>query len=499
MSQRKEGGRKHDSAGAREALSIASNDQASHESLASSVTMEAVRRYVEAERDHGRRVFLWISAVFLLVALAVLATFVSIGIFILRNARKATTIADSIRVETESYASELANASRRVAGIETKQAEVLDAVQKQEAERAQKNRLLRSDLERFSRWIGENNARESKSLAALESRLRELEQAVTKTVSQAKTEMGTVGTQQSDALAAVAGVKQEEIGLSVPDATAENAQPAERSAAADIEVSAESESPDDSGRPSLSDTSARAPVEPAPPAETTAGSSLEAVIPPTSDGAQREISVVTFPNGDRYEGEFKDGLLHGWGVYYYANGDKYEGEFKTDVKHGKGAFTYHSGDKHIGEFKDGVKHGRGSFIFHNGDRYAGEFRDDMINGKGTMLYKKGNKYTGDFASGLKHGNGTLIFSNGDKFEGEFKDDLRHGRGVYLWADGAKYIGDFRQSRMHGEGRYVYPGGEEYVGSFREGKKHGEGVSVYPDGRKFKGLWEDDSLKKVIGD
>ena len=36
-----------------------------------------------------------------------------------------------------------------------------------------------------------------------------------------------------------------------------------------------------------------------------------------------------------YDGELKNGLRHGQGVFYYANGAKYEGMWKDNMKHGK--------------------------------------------------------------------------------------------------------------------------------------------------------------------
>ena len=35
-------------------------------------------------------------------------------------------------------------------------------------------------------------------------------------------------------------------------------------------------------------------------------------------------------------GEFKEGLMHGRGIFKYTNGDVYEGEFLSDVRHGSG-------------------------------------------------------------------------------------------------------------------------------------------------------------------
>jgi len=37
---------------------------------------------------------------------------------------------------------------------------------------------------------------------------------------------------------------------------------------------------------------------------------------------------VTYPSGDKYVGEYKDGKNNGQGTYTYANGDKHVGEFK---------------------------------------------------------------------------------------------------------------------------------------------------------------------------
>ena len=53
-------------------------------------------------------------------------------------------------------------------------------------------------------------------------------------------------------------------------------------------------------------------------------------------------------------GEYKDGKIwNGHGTYTYPNGDKYEGEFKDGEKNGQGTFTFSDGSKYVGEFKDG--------------------------------------------------------------------------------------------------------------------------------------------------
>ena len=39
---------------------------------------------------------------------------------------------------------------------------------------------------------------------------------------------------------------------------------------------------------------------------------------------------------------------------------------KGDCNNGYGTYTYADGEKYVGEWKDGVQHGQGTFIFANG-------------------------------------------------------------------------------------------------------------------------------------
>jgi len=46
--------------------------------------------------------------------------------------------------------------------------------------------------------------------------------------------------------------------------------------------------------------------------------------------------VMKFKGGEKYSGEWKEGLFHGSGSLSYDTGLKYQGEFERGSKHGSG-------------------------------------------------------------------------------------------------------------------------------------------------------------------
>jgi hypothetical protein len=438
------------------------------------MTVQVVQKFMEVERRRNRRAFLWLSSVFLLVILLILSLFAGIGVHVLRNSSDAANAAKSLQAQTAVYASEVLGLSDKVNRMSEGTVEIEGLIRMKEDQRLKDGRILRSDLERFGRWVESRTSQDKQTIETLLERLNELETKVA-TAPPAASSAGEVsaGADKPAAIpvsedAAVAAVEVEPVvqaeggSLPVTQVTAPEA------ASEDID--------------GKFDVAMLEPVRVAVP------------VPPLERG---DVSVVTFPNGDRYKGPFKAGLFHGWGEYAFKNGDSYEGYFSDDLKAGKGTYVYANGDKYVGEFQNDMRQGTGSLLYANGDKYVGEFKGDTITGKGAKFYSNGNKYSGDFKDGIKQGNGLLSYFNGDSYKGEFKDDLRNGRGVYVFSDGSKYVGEFKDDKRHGTGRFIFADGGEYVGLFKDGMKHGEGVCVYPDGRRLKGIWKDDKFVKTL--
>ena len=62
--------------------------------------------------------------------------------------------------------------------------------------------------------------------------------------------------------------------------------------------------------------------------------------PPTTEAKLNGIHTVSYDNGDRYTGNFVDGIRSGQGTYTWANGTVYTGEFVNGSPSGNGNYVY---------------------------------------------------------------------------------------------------------------------------------------------------------------
>ncbi|MGP0565008.1 MULTISPECIES: DnaJ domain-containing protein [unclassified Nitrospina] len=131
--------------------------------------------------------------------------------------------------------------------------------------------------------------------------------------------------------------------------------------------------------------------------------------PPPGVRAETDIPgyfIQTFNNGDRYEGQFHNGMMHGMGHYVRSNGDVYTGQFRFNKAHGNGKMTFANGDTYTGEFAEDAMCGRGTYIYANGDRYVGRFQDDMPHGEGVLI-SDGKAYGGQWEFGQLRAEGSM--------------------------------------------------------------------------------------------
>ena len=146
----------------------------------------------------------------------------------------------------------------------------------------------------------------------------------------------------------------------------------------------------------------------------------------------KENGKGTFYSADGavYVGDFRNGMFHGNGIITYADGSVKSGNWERGrfmgVKRNKNLAVNSAyenkliSQKYDGEYKNGMKHGWGTYVYHSGATYVGEWENDMENGRGTFTLIDGTVYIGEFKDGKFHGNGTLSHTDGRQQSGEWK-------------------------------------------------------------------------------
>jgi hypothetical protein len=94
-----------------------------------------------------------------------------------------------------------------------------------------------------------------------------------------------------------------------------------------------------------------------------------------------------------YHGNFLAGMKHGKGIKLMPNGDHYEGDFREDYRDGHGVYvwgdkTKWAGDRYEGEYRRDLRHGWGVFQWGNGDRYEGAWLNDLRMGPSVMELRR---------------------------------------------------------------------------------------------------------------
>ncbi len=242
--------------------------------------------------------------------------------------------------------------------------------------------------------------------------------------------------------------------------------------------------------------------------------------------------------GGVYFGDYSNNNANGKGIYFLKSGTIFEGDFKNDLAHGKVKYTSEYGDQIIGDFKEHKANGYAVEIKKNGIRYEGQWKNDLYHGEGKQFFPGGTdvdllKTESQFSEGYRSGTGKLYYQGGCFYIGELAYDWEQGKGImdcskdisesYLtydgnWIDayetgfgtakyknGDTYIGFWEDTKMHGKGKYIWKNGEVYEGTFVYGQMTGIGKKTYEDGGTYNGNWEngkrhgEGEMKFVNGD
>ena len=241
-----------------------------------------------------------------------------------------------------------------------------------------------------------------------------------------------------------------------------------------------------------------------------------------------------YPEGNYYEGGFKDDKFHGYGTYYYLSGDNagdiYEGNYQEGYKHGQGKYTYADGMILEGQYVKGQIEGifyiNGEEAVYKNDEIVflddldqEEIQDTVIKDckisddlivtsekcKVTEYKIQNHQYTGTMFNKKKHGIGYEINIEGEfvdnTYTGEYKNGLYHGQGTYVYKSGDYYVGNFRLGAFDGYGVFYYKSGDEagdmYEGYWKAGKENGKGKYTMASGITLEDEWVDGDLEGIF--
>ena len=74
----------------------------------------------------------------------------------------------------------------------------------------------------------------------------------------------------------------------------------------------------------------------------------------------------------------KDYTTHGQDTYSWPDGDTYAGEWKEGKKNGQGTYTWANADAYVGEWRDDKRNGRGIWTLANGTKHEGKWTNDEM-------------------------------------------------------------------------------------------------------------------------
>ncbi|KAI2494112.1 hypothetical protein MHU86_20425 [Fragilaria crotonensis] len=213
---------------------------------------------------------------------------------------------------------------------------------------------------------------------------------------------------------------------------------------------------------------------------------------------------IQFPDGSKYTGSLKDGMMHGQGTFHdTTNQTVYVGDFFHSLKHGQGEEEHADGNVYVGPFVNGIRSGDEGCLYRKtpGGRsliYEGQWVNNTMTGQGKcndLITPCKGSYSGEFQDGKRHGRGSFVSNDGLKFEGDWVDDAAcDGDWVITYPDGAVYYGSalcrYGIPVPDGFGTQQDKDYTFYCGAFRMGKRHGNGMCIFSSGVQWDGRWDD---------
>uniref|UniRef100_A0AAX7UNA8 Alsin Rho guanine nucleotide exchange factor ALS2 a n=1 Tax=Astatotilapia calliptera TaxID=8154 RepID=A0AAX7UNA8_ASTCA len=187
--------------------------------------------------------------------------------------------------------------------------------------------------------------------------------------------------------------------------------------------------------------------------------------------------TMKWPDGRLYKGNFKNGLEDGYGDCVIPNKllnktDTYQGQWREGKIHGFGKYKYASGEVYEGCFCDGQRHGygmlsSGKLARNSSSVFIGQWVHDKKTGYGVYDdITRGEKYMGMWLDDQRHGSAVVITQHSVYFEGTFRENKMSGPGLLMSDDDTVFHGEFTDDwTISGKGILTMPNGDSLDGQF----------------------------------
>ena len=157
-------------------------------------------------------------------------------------------------------------------------------------------------------------------------------------------------------------------------------------------------------------------------------------------------------DGSIFEGQWKAGVAHGYGVLLKSDLGRVEGQFVEGMLHGHCCEYFPDESYFYGNYERGLKQGFGEYDSgHSGLKYRGQFLRGKADGAGVLTYPSGERFQGQFKDNKREGFGILTKPDGILVKGCWVNDLLHGQ-VTIDQEGKRYssITSFEKTFKHGK-------------------------------------------------